>query len=184
VIEESEKLGFPLFVKPASSGSSRGTHKVKSKEEISAAMADAFIYDQKVLIEKAIVGQEVECAVLEKSGELLASPLGEIRVIGNHEFYDFEAKYLDGSTKLIIPAEIPSDASEKIRAAATQAFKAIGCRGLARVDFFYSEGNLIINEINTMPGFTSTSMYPRMWQAGGISYQDLISILIEGALVS
>lgn len=184
IIDACEKLGLPQFVKPSSSGSSRGTHKVKNIEDLKSAISDAFRYDQKVLIEKAIVGQEIECAVLEKNGEPIASPVGEIQVIGNHEFYDFEAKYLDGSTKLIIPAKISVEISEEIRAAAIKAFKALDCKGLARVDFFYNAGELIINEINTMPGFTSTSMYPRLWQAGGISYQEIISILIEGALAS
>ena len=182
ILAASQPLGIPLFVKPANSGSSRGTSKVKNSSELSRAIDFAFEYDDKALIESAIVGREVECAVLEKDGEVMASPLGEIKVLGNHEFYDFEAKYLDGSTELIIPAEIPEVDVLKIQSAAIKAFNAIDCRGLARVDFFYGEGKIIINEINTMPGFTSTSMFPRMWEAGGISYKELITILIEGAL--
>jgi len=180
-IDECQELGFPLFVKPAKSGSSRGTSKAKNLSELKSAIDFAFEYDDKVLVEQAIAGREIECAVLQVAGDTKASPLGEIKILGNHEFYDFEAKYLDGSTKLIIPAEISESDTKKIQSAAITAFQALGCAGLARVDFFYCEGNLVINEINTMPGFTATSMFPRMWQAGGIAYQDLISILIESA---
>jgi D-alanine-D-alanine ligase len=182
ILEASKPFGFPLFVKPAKSGSSRGTSKVKNASELSRAIDFAFEYDDKAMIETAIVGREIECAVLQKDGEVLASPLGEIKVLGDHEFYDFEAKYLDGSTQLVIPADLPSSDSNKIQELAKTAFKALECSGLARVDFFYSDGKIIINEINTMPGFTSTSMFPRMWAQGGIAYKDLISTLIEGAL--
>ena len=181
ILEASSPFGFPLFVKPANSGSSRGTSKVKNASELNRAIDFALEYDEKALIESAIDGREIECAVLQKNGEVLASPLGEIKVLGNHEFYDFEAKYLDGSTQLIIPAQINGEDAAKIKEAAIKAFKAMGCSGLARVDFFYNDGKIIINEINTMPGFTSTSMFPRMWEAGGIGYKELISILIDGA---
>lgn len=182
ILEASSPLGFPLFVKPSNSGSSRGTSKVKNASELARAIDFAFEYDDKTLIEKAIAGREIECAVLERDGEVLASPLGEIKILGPHEFYDFEAKYLDGSTQLLIPAPLPEKDVAVIQSAAIKAFKALECKGLARVDFFYNDGAIIINEINTTPGFTSTSMFPRMWQAGGIAYKDLISILIEGAL--
>jgi D-alanine-D-alanine ligase len=181
ILDASLPFEFPLFVKPANSGSSRGTSKVKNASELSRAIDEAFEYDEKVLIEKAIKGREVECAVLVRNGEVLTAPLGEIKILGNHEFYDFEAKYLDGSTQLIIPAQIDENDAAKLKSAAITAFDALECKGLARVDFFYNEGEITINEINTMPGFTATSMFPRMWQAGGINYKDLISILIEGA---
>lgn len=182
IIEASNPFGFPLFVKPANSGSSKGTSKVKNASELSRAIDSALLYDDKAMIEQAIVGREIECAVLEKDGEVIASPVGEIKIIGDHEFYDFEAKYLDGSTQLLIPAPLDESAATKIRELAVRAFKAIECKGLARVDFFYNEQEIIINEINTSPGFTSTSMYPRMWEAGGITYKELISTLIDCAL--
>ena len=175
------KLGFPQFVKPSSSGSSRGTHKVKSLDGLKSAISDAFLYDHKVLIEKAIVGQEIECAVLEKNGEPIASPIGEIKVIGNHEFYDFEAKYLDGATTVVAPANVQRAA--ELQAAAVEAFIALGCSGLARVDFFYTDKNeIIINELNTMPGFTPTSVFPKLWGVSGLSYSEIISALIETAM--
>ena len=182
IIEAANPFGFPLFVKPANSGSSKGTCKVKNASELSRAIDFALQYDDKALVEKAIIGREIECAVLEKDGEVIASPVGEIKIVGDHEFYDFEAKYLDGSTELLIPAPLSEEISSKIREMAIKAFKAIECKGLARVDFFVNQDEIVINEINTMPGFTSTSMYPRMWEAGGITYKELISTLIENAL--
>ena len=182
ILSAAEPLGFPLFVKPSSSGSSRGTSKVKNASELKRAIDIAFGHDNKVLIEESVHGREIECAILEKGNELLASPPGEIKVLGGHEFYDFEAKYLDGSTQLIVPAQLSDSEVLKIQSAAKTAFKALECKDLARVDFFYDEGKLVINEINTMPGFTATSMYPRMWEAGGIKYQLLITLLIENAL--
>jgi D-alanine-D-alanine ligase len=173
-------LAYPLFVKPARGGSSRGTTKVKSAEHLAAAIDEALTFDTKVMIEEAIVGREIECAVLESEGGVLASPLGEIVIDPRFEFYDFEAKYLDGSTHIELPTDLPSD---EIRSAAIRAFSALGCEGLARVDFFYTEvGELIINEINTMPGFTSTSVFPKLWSSAGKSYTDLISALIDTAL--
>ena len=125
-----------------------------------------------------ISGREVECGVLGSK----ASAIGEIKILGNHEFYDFEAKYLDDATQLIVPAEIPEEIANQIRAYAIQAFNLIGAEGLARVDFFLNaDGSLVLNEINTMPGFTATSMYPRLWQASGITYQNLITELIKVA---
>jgi len=173
-------LRYPLFVKPARGGSSRGTTKVKSAEHLAAAIDEALTFDTKVMIEEAIVGREIECAVLESEGSIHASPLGEIVIDPRFEFYDFEAKYLDGSTHIELPNDLPSD---EIRSAAIRAFSALGCEGLARVDFFYTEaGELIINEINTMPGFTSTSVFPKLWSSAGKSYTDLISALIDTAL--
>ncbi len=174
-------LGYPLFVKPARGGSSRGTHKVKDASQLTSAIKDAFKYDQKVMLEQAIVGREIECAVLEHHGKIECSVPGEIKIDPKFEFYDFEAKYLDGATTVKIPAELKR--SEDIRKAAIAAFKALGCSGLARVDFFYtSDDRIIINELNTMPGFTPTSVFPKLWSASGFDYKDLISALIETAL--
>ncbi len=176
-------LTYPVFVKPARGGSSRGTHKVKSADALQAAVLDAFSFDRKVMIENAVVGREIECAVLERNGTVEASLVGEIVIDSKFEFYDFEAKYLDNATSVNLPANIPSTASDEIRARAVQAFKALGCSGLARVDFFYTDkGEVIINEINTMPGFTSTSMYPKLMAAAGVDYTTLISALIYTAL--
>lgn len=182
-IAKISALGFPLFVKPARSGSSRGTTKVKSESEIQAAIQAAHEHDPKALVEVAINGREVECAVLEIDGKATASIIGEIRVHEPHEFYDFEAKYLDGSTSFDVPANIPEKISNQIREAAVTAFEALGCEGLARVDFFLTnENELLINELNTMPGFTNTSVFPMLWQASGLSYTALITQLINSAL--
>ena len=176
------EVSFPCFIKPARGGSSRGTHKVKSASELESALKDAFTYDRKVMIEKAVAGREIECAVLESNGNLIASVVGEIVIDSKFEFYDFEAKYLDDATTVNVPAEITSDVSDEIRNNAIQAFKALGCSGLARVDFFYSEGGeVVINELNTMPGFTSTSMYPKLMAASGVTYQSLLTALLETA---
>ena len=180
---DAQTFTYPVFVKPSSGGSSRGTHKVKSPDGLSAAIDDALLYDSKVLIETAINGREIECAVLERDGTSYASVLGEIVVNPQFEFYDFEAKYLDDATTVKIPAEISEADSQAIQIAAMQAFDALGCAGLARCDFFYTNDNqIIINEINTLPGFTGTSVYPKLWQATGVSYSDLITALIDSAI--
>lgn len=182
-LPDAQAIVYPVFVKPSSGGSSRGTHKVKSANYLAAAIADAFLYDDKVLIENAINGREIECAVLERDGTSYASVIGEIVVNPQFEFYDFEAKYLDDATTVKIPAEISEDDSEAIQIAAMQAFDALGCAGLARCDFFYTVDNqIIVNEINTLPGFTGTSVYPKLWQATGVEYSDLISVLIDSAI--
>jgi D-alanine-D-alanine ligase len=174
-------LGFPLFVKPARGGSSRGTHKVKRPEDLAAAVSDAFKYDNKVMLEKAIAGREVECAVLEKDGTVQCSVPGEIQIDPKFEFYDFEAKYLDDATTVIAPANIKKTAD--IQAAAIEAFISLGCAGLARVDFFYTDDDkIIINELNTMPGFTPKSVFPKLWGVSGLGYTEIISALIETAL--
>lgn len=174
-------LGYPLFVKPARGGSSRGTHKVKRKEDLASAVNDAFKYDSKVMLEKAIPGREVECAVLEKDGKVQCSVPGEIKIDPKFEFYDFEAKYLDDATTVIAPAEI--NKSKEIQEAAIEAFISLGCSGLARVDFFYTADNqIIINELNTMPGFTPKSVFPKLWGVSGLGYTEIISALIETAL--
>lgn len=173
-------LGFPLFVKPARGGSSRGTHKVKSADQLEAAVKDAFKYDHKIMLEQAIVGREIECAVLERDGKIECSVPGEIKIDPRFEFYDFEAKYLDSATEVLAPANI--NRSEDIKSAAIEAFKSLGCSGLARVDFFYTpDDQIIINELNTMPGFTPTSVFPKLWSVNGLSYQEIISALIETA---
>lgn len=173
-------LGLPLFVKASRGGSSRGTVKVKAMSDFSAAMDEALKYDSKVLIERAIIGGEVECAVLERNGLVEASIPGQVWIDPHFEFYDFEAKYLDGATRIDIPAPYDSSVIESVRSSAVAAFKAIGARGLARVDFFVTPDNqIIINEINTMPGFTPSSAYPKMWVASGLPYKELISQLLD-----
>lgn len=182
-IAKISALGFPLFVKPARSGSSRGTSKVKDLASIAPAIEEAHKHDPRAMVEVAIVGREIECAVLEVDGVATPSVLGEIRVHESHEFYDFEAKYLDNSTTFDVPAEIPSHVSSVIQEAAVTAFTALGCEGLARVDFFLTpENKVIINELNTMPGFTEKSVFPMLWQASGKSYTEIITQLCMSAL--
>lgn len=176
----AKELGLPIFVKAARGGSSRGTVKVKDHKDFSAAMTEALSYDSKVLIESAIVGSEVECAVLQVGREIKASIPGKVWIDPHFEFYDFEAKYLDGATRIDIPAPFDPLVNRAIREYAVKAFKAIGASGLARVDFFVTPTNeIIINEINTMPGFTATSAYPKMWAASGISYKEVITTLLK-----
>jgi D-alanine-D-alanine ligase len=180
--ELPSNLTFPLFVKPARSGSSRGTTKVKQKSDLASAVEHALSFDTKVIIEQAVVGKEIECAVLQADGKITASEVGQISISSKFEFYDFQAKYLDNSMELIVPADLPAGVQSKIQQAAIAAFNAAGCEGLARVDFFYStQGEIIINEINTMPGFTPTSVYPKLIEKNGINYQELISKLITTA---
>lgn len=174
-------LGYPLFVKPARGGSSRGTHKVKRAEDLVTAVNDAFKYDSKVMLESAIVGREIECAVLEKDGSVQCSVPGEIQIDPKFEFYDFEAKYLDGATTVKAPADVKRKSD--LQAAAVEAFISLGCSGLARVDFFYTaDDQIVINELNTMPGFTPTSVFPKLWGVSGLDYTEIISALIETAL--
>jgi D-alanine-D-alanine ligase len=178
-------LSMPLFVKPSRGGSSRGTAKVKSHNDLQGAIESALSFDDLVLIEEAIVGREIECALLEVGGEILTSVVGEIRVLGDREFYDYEAKYLDSATEYLVPAPISNDLSERIQEQAKLAFAAIGCSGLARVDFFLSEdGSIVINELNTMPGFTPKSVFPMLWQASGRNYREVITLMIEEALAN
>ena len=175
-------LTFPLFVKPARSGSSRGTTKVKQKSDLASAVEHALSFDTKVIIEQAVVGKEIECGVLQADGKIITSEPGQISIASTFEFYDFQAKYLDDSMELIVPADLSKQAQSKIQEAAITAFNAAGCEGLARVDFFYSkEDEVIINEINTMPGFTPTSVYPKLIEKSGINYQQLITKLITTA---
>ena len=183
VKELIEPLGLPIFVKASRGGSSRGTVKVKEITAFAAAMDEALSFDSKVLIESAIDGAEVECAVLEMDGSAQASIPGKVWIDPQYEFYDYQAKYLDGATRIDIPAPFAAEIIEKIQSYALIAFKAIGAKGLARVDFFVTQrGEIIINEINTMPGFTRTSAYPKMWQATGVGYSEVITHLLQSAL--
>jgi D-alanine-D-alanine ligase len=174
-------LGLPFYVKPANMGSSVGVSKVTKQSQFSAALAEAFLFDRKILLEENIKGREIECAVLGNDTPL-ASTVGEI--ILHDEFYSYTAKYIDehGAT-LAIPATLPKATIKAVQKLAIATFKTLVGNGLGRVDFFLKEnGELIINEINTMPGFTSVSMYPKLWEASGISYPDLIDKLIQLAL--
>jgi D-alanine-D-alanine ligase len=180
VAEIEERLPYPCFVKPANGGSSVGITRVRSREDLGDAIGTAFRYDRKLLVEQAIAGREIECAVLGND-DPQASPLGEI--VYTREFYDYEAKYLDSSTQLIAPAELEPDTAQQIQEMAVRAFRAIDCAGLARVDFFLTaDGQILADEINTLPGFTPISMYPRLWQVAGLSYSALISRLVDLAL--
>lgn len=183
MIEAEQLFGYPYFVKPANAGSSVGVHKIKSAQHAREQISDAFQYDAKVLIEQAIDARELEVAVLGND-EPRASVVGE--VIPHHEFYSYEAKYLDsGGADLAIPARDLSEAQvREIQELAVQAFLALECSGMARVDFFVDRrsGQFYLNELNTIPGFTPTSMYPKMWAASGVDYAELIDQLVELAL--
>jgi D-alanine-D-alanine ligase len=184
VFDEVAELGWPVFVKPARGGSSIGTSRVASADGLEAAIEEARRYDRKVLVEAAIAGAEVECAVLEgvDGGPPEASLPGQIVVDPQSAWYDFEAKYLEDS-RMEIPAPIPDSAAARVRSLAGAAFDAIGCEGLARVDFFYTpSGEVVVNEINTMPGMTPSSGFPMMWAATGLALPELIDRIITTAL--
>jgi D-alanine-D-alanine ligase len=179
------ELGRPVFVKPARLGSSVGISKAGTREEFAEAIAEAFRHDRKILVEEFVRGREIECGVLEgEDGSLTASLPGEIVPSNRHGFYTYEAKYLDEQGAAVkVPADLNRDASDKVRKLAIEAFRALGCEGLARVDFFLREdGRLVVNEINTLPGFTNISMYPKVFEAMGISYAELVDRLIRHAL--
>ena len=179
-----EKLGMPMYVKPPNLGSSVGISKVTTKHEFEAAIDLAFRYDQKVLIEQNIPGREIECAILGNH-DISASKVGEvITMTENHSFYSYEAKYLDAQgSKTRIPADITADVQKNIQNIAIQTYKTLCCKGMARVDVFVSPDNKIwVNEVNTLPGFTNISMYPKLWEASGIPYTELITKLIHLAL--
>ncbi|MGH3474113.1 MAG: D-alanine--D-alanine ligase family protein [Aeromicrobium sp.] len=187
VVARVKALGLPVFVKPARAGSSSGVMMVDGWDELESAVEKARDFDPKVLVEAAVNGKrELECGVIQElDGTAVASVVGEIVVEEDsaHEFYDFEAKYLDGTSTNIVPADIPDVLSDRIRAYAVQAFEAIGCEGLARVDFFLNgDGELVVNEINTMPGFTPFSMFPLLWEASGLTYAELVDRLLQLAL--
>ena len=175
------RLDFPVFVKPSSAGSSVGVSKVERFEDLDQAIRKAAREDKKVVVEEGITGQEVEVAVLGNR-DCDASIVGEIGA--SAQFYDYDDKYINGTSQLYIPARIPQEVSEKIRQTAVRAYRLLGCSGLARVDFFVTAGDnrVILNEINTLPGFTSISMYPKLWMAMGLSYGELLDKLIELAL--
>ena len=182
--EEIEKIesefSYPIFVKPCNAGSSLGISKAGNRAELEKAIAEATKFDSKILCEEYIDGYEVECAVLGNE-DTRASVVGQITP--SNEFYDYSAKYIDNASGLTIPANIPEETAEKIREYAVTVFKALGCRGMSRVDFFVlrGSGEIKFNEINTLPGFTSISMYPKLWEKSGIPYSELIDKLIEYA---
>ena len=175
------QLGLPLFVKPANQGSSVGVSKVTSEAQYHEAVRLAFEFDKKVIVEKGIKGREIECAVLGND-DPQASTCGEI--VLHSEFYAYDTKYIDDNgAQVVVPADIAPEINDKIRQIAVQAYQTLGCEGMARVDVFLTPDNeVVINEINTLPGFTNISMYPKLWQASGISYPDLITRLIELAI--
>lgn len=176
-----KELPYPMFVKPSNSGSSVGIRKVTNKQELEEAIEYASNYDKKILVEQGINGKEIECAVLGNE-EVEASCVGKI--LSAEEFYSFTAKYLNQDSKTSIPDEVPKEITEEIRKQAIRAFKAVDGKGLSRVDFFLENetNEIIINEINTMPGFTNISMYPKLWERSGVSYPDLLDKIIELAM--
>ena len=185
VLERIVGLGMPVFVKPARAGSSMGITKVHDPDALPAAIAFAREHDPKLVVEAGFDGvREVECGVVQDvDGRPRASRCAEIVVHGEHEFYDFEAKYLDDSADLVVPADLPEAVETKVRRLAVEAFEALGCEGLARVDFFVlPDGTAVVNEVNTMPGFTSVSMFPRMWAASGMGYTELVTHLVHDAM--
>lgn len=180
-----ERLGLPVFVKPARAGSSLGIARVTSHDELSDAIESARKHDPRIIVEAAVSpAREVECGVLVDADNIpRASRCAEIIVNARHAFYDFEAKYLDDSATLVVPADLEPEVEERVRALAIDAFDALDCDGLARVDFFVRpDGEVVLNEVNTMPGFTSISMYPRMWGATGVDYPELVDRLVRDAL--
>ena len=179
--EVVKNVGLPFFVKPANMGSSVGISKVNEEKDFDTAIREAFNYDRKILIEENIIGREIECSVLGNDDPIASVP-GE--VISRHDFYSYEAKYRDEHGAVLeIPAKLPEEMMQKVQALAIKTFKTLSCEGLGRVDFFFKEnGEVLVNEINTMPGFTSMSMYPKLWEASGISYTELIDHLLQFAL--
>jgi D-alanine-D-alanine ligase len=181
---QRDRLGLPVFVKPARAGSSVGITRVTDWADLGTAVATAREHDPKVLVEAAVVGREVEVAVLETpDGAVRASVPAEIRIVGDAEFYDFDAKYLDDVCEFDIPAKLDDDVADRLREAAVAAFRALDGQGLARVDFFVGpDGAITVNEVNTMPGFTPISMFPRAWAVTGVDYPSLLTTLVETAL--
>ena len=185
VADAIAELGWPLFVKPARGGSSIGTSKASDMAQLHAAIAIARSYDPKVIVEAAVEGREIECSVLEgrDGGPPDTSLPGQLLIDGGEEFWDFEAKYLDAASGMAIPAPIPAEHLQEIRRMSAQAFDAVSCEGLARVDFFYTpRGEILINEINTIPGLSPASYFQKMWEASGLAFPDLIDRLLETAL--
>jgi D-alanine-D-alanine ligase len=176
--EVGGRLQYPVFTKPARLGSSIGISKVKTPDGLADGLADAFAHDTKALVEQGIAARELECGVLGNDAPE-ASVVGE--VVPGHEFYDFEAKYLDESLKLEIPAPVPAAVRDRVRELSLRAFQALDCEGFARVDCFYEEatGRVLLNEVNTIPGFTPKSMFPMLWAASGLTYPDLVARLVD-----
>ncbi len=176
-----ESFGFPCFVKPANLGSSVGISKVNGPDGLAAALADAASFDPKVIVEEAVVARELECGVIGNDTPE-ASVVGEI--VPSHEFYDYVDKYVDDGARTVIPADVPADVSDRMRALAIDTFRAVDCSGLARVDFFIEKasGRVLVNEINTMPGFTRSSMFPRLWEASGVPLAALVERLVTLAI--
>lgn len=182
IVEFAAEHGWPLFVKPARGGSSMGITKVDDLSGLDEAIEEARRHDPKILVESLLRGREIECGVLEFEDGPRASVPAEIPPVTDHDFYDFEAKYIDSASG-IVPAPIGDEATAEIQRLAVAAYEAVSCEGLVRADFFLTEdGEFVINEINTMPGFTPISMYPRMWQESGVSYPELVDRLIQAAL--
>lgn len=184
IAADLEHLGLPVFVKPARAGSSVGITRVRDWADLADAVRFAREHDDKVLIEAAQTGHEVECGVLEDAGGVpRASVPAQIRLKAGHDWYDFEAKYLDDACEFDVPAVLPPTVTQAVQDAAVAAFRALDCAGLARVDFFVTDdGGLVVNEVNTMPGFTPVSMFPRMWAASGVAYPELVDLLVASAL--
>ncbi|MEV0320641.1 D-alanine--D-alanine ligase family protein [Streptomyces sp. NPDC050658] len=181
IAEFAGEHGWPLFIKPARGGSSMGITKVDSFEGLDEAIEEARRHDPKILVESLLRGREIECGVLEFPEGPRASVPAEIPPVQSHDYYDFEAKYID-STPGIVPAPLTPEQTAEIQRLAVDAFEATSCEGLVRADFFLTEDGFVINEINTMPGFTPISMYPQMWEASGVSYPELVDRLIQAAL--
>ncbi len=179
------QLGLPLFIKPARQGSSVGVSKVSGRQEFAPALAEALRHDRKLLAEEFVAGREIECSVLEDTkGGLFVSRPGEIVPAESHGFYSYNAKYIDENGAVLkVPAELPPEVESKIREMAARAFRALGCEGMARVDFFLTEDmRILVNEVNTIPGFTDISMYSKAMEASGISYPEIIDRLVEHGL--
>lgn len=176
-----EEIGYPCFIKPANLGSSVGIFKVRSRDELEKSLDQAAGYDRRIIVEAGVEAREVECAVLGNDNPK-ASVIGEITF--DSDFYDYETKYTEGKAQIHIPSKLPEAIATTIKERAIQAFQALDCAGLSRVDFFYVEstGDVLINEINTLPGFTSTSMYPMLWEAAGVPFPDLVDQLIKLAI--
>ena len=173
------RFSYPVFVKPCNAGSSCGVMKARDRDELAVAFREAWRYDRRILVEEAIVGREIECAVLG-GGEMPVQASGVGEILAAAEFYDYEAKYFNAESKTVVNPELPGDAAERVREAAVRIFRAVDGFGLSRVDFFVTvEGEVIFNEINTMPGFTAISMYPMLWEARGIGKKELIQTLID-----
>jgi len=179
-IQVKRKLGLPLFIKPANMGSSVGVSKVRNEDQFKKAVKDAFLFDTKIIIEEFIDGREIECALLGNDAPIASIP-GEI--IANQEFYSYNAKYIDSGSVAVIPAKIDKNTIKKIQKLAVKTFQALNCEGISRVDFFLKKnGEIFVNEINTIPGFTDISMYPKLWEASGVLVSELLDKLIHFAI--